>query len=113
MSGRKNVLAPYHLVQAGDMSGNITSAATNIQYLDNVGVQFNWTGTPTGSFYVEVSLDKANWTALSLSPAPAASGAAGTWYCDLQELSSPWIRVRYAASSGSGTLDVYVGGKAI
>lgn len=114
MSGRKNVLTPYHAITSGDMSANVTqSTPTNIQYLDNVSIQLNFTGTPTGTFQVQVSLDKANWIALSLSPTPGATGAAGNILLDLNGLSMPWIRVAYLSTSGTGTLDAYISGKMV
>lgn len=111
MSGRKNVLAPVDLTAlctSADMSGNITSPVTNIQNLDNVSVQITFTGTPTGSFFIDGSLDNINFDALTLSPAPTASGAADTILIDLNQLSFPYIRMRYVATSGTGTLTKYM-----
>lgn len=114
MSGRKNVLTPAQVITSGDMSGNITqSPGTNIQYLDNISVQLTWSGTPTGTFAIQGSLDKVNWIALSLSPTPGAAGAAGSILLDLNQLSFPWIRITYTASSGSGTLSAWISGKMV
>ncbi len=92
------------------MTGNLTSAVTSIQYLDNVGVQFNFTGTPTGSFAVQVSADydqdqygnvvnAGNWISLSLSPSPSAAGSASSIYIDMTQLSAPWIRSTYTSTA--------------
>lgn len=120
MSGRKNFLAPYHAITAGDMSGNITQLTpTNIQFMDNVAIQLNFTGTPTGSFSIQGSLDynpvtgAGNWVALTLTPSPGASGAAASILIDMNQLSFPWIRVVYTASSGSGILDAWISGKMV
>lgn len=125
MSGRKNALIKYQTITNGDMSqASITSTVTNLQFLDNVCVQLNFTGTPTGTFEVQVSLDHAqdqngnvsvagNWTALTLSPSPAATGSASTIFIDMNQLSAPWIRVVYTRTSGSGTLNAYIGAKMI
>ena len=106
------------------MSGNITSDPTNIQFLDNVSMQLNFTGTPTGTFTVQGSLDyqqtspfaKAaigNWIDITLPTTPAAAGSANQILIDMNQLSFPWIRVKYTASSGSGTLNAYISAKAV
>jgi hypothetical protein len=118
----KNVLPPYHVINATSMAASITGAATNIQYLDNVSVQASWTSTPVGTIAIEGSLDHSanpitnqtinagTWTTIL---SYAAGGAAGGFLQDMNNLSFPWIRVSYTRSSSSGTLDVYISGKAI
>lgn len=124
MSGRKNALLKFQSVTNGDMSGNITSAVTNIEYVDNIGLQFNFTGSPTGTFAVEVSIDYArdaqgnvtnagNWVPITFSSPPIASGAAGQVYIDMNQLSAPWIRSRYAATSGTGSLNAFITAKMV
>lgn len=122
MSGKRNSLLKYQTISSGDMSGNLTSAVTQIEYLDNIGIQLNFTGTPTGTFSVQVSIDYAqdslgnvtnigNWIAVTLSAAATASGSANQIYIDLNELSAPWIRCIYTRTSGSGTLNAFICGK--
>jgi hypothetical protein len=113
MSGRKNTLSPFKTITSGDMSGNLTSKVTDISHMDNVSIQLNWTGTPTGTFAVQGSLDQANWVSLALSPTPGAAGAAGNILLDLNQLSFPYIRTIYTASSGSGSLDAIISGKMV
>lgn len=110
---QKNVLRPIAIITAGDMSGSLTSSVTNINFLDNIGIQLIFTGSPTGTFSVEVSNDNTSWTALSLSPAPAASGSAGNQYIDLNQLSAAWIRTKYTRTSGSGSLTAYLSAKEV
>lgn len=107
------------------MAGDITSAVTNIQHMDNIGIQLNFTGSaPVGTFTVEVSIDyeqddqgnvitAGNWISVTLDPIPAAAGAADNIYIDLNQLSAPWIRVKYDRDSGTGTLNGYITGKMI
>lgn len=124
MSRGKNTLKKFLTIAAGDMSASITSGATNIQFLDNVGAQLHFTGTPTGTFSVEVSMDHeqdsqgavsvaGNWVALPLSPSPVASGAADDIYIDMNQLSAPWIRLKYTRTSGTGTLAAYICAKEV
>jgi len=123
----KQVIKPYQVVTNGDMSqSSITSSITNIQGLDNTGYQLNFTGTPTGTFSVQVSMDyqpgtspnsqpanAGNWISLPLSPAITASGAGDVAYIDLNQLSTPYIRLVYTRTSGTGTLQAFVVSKAI
>lgn len=108
---RKNNLATYVSLAAGDMSGNLTSASTDIRWLDNIVMYLSFVGTPTGTFAVEVSPDQTNWFPLALVPAPIASGAGGNHRIELNQLSDPYIRATYTRTSGSGTLTVVIAGK--
>lgn len=103
---------------------SITSAVSNIEFLDNIGLQLIFTGTPTGTFSVELSIDyqqdqqgnvinAGNWTAMSFSSSPVASGAAGTVYIDINQISAPWMRVKYTKTSGTGTLQGYLTAKMV
>lgn len=125
MSGRKLTLKQFQTITSGDMSqASLTSRVTNIQRLDNIGIQLNFTGAPVGTFAVQVSADynqdtegnvtnAGHWVPISLSPSPAASGSAASIYIDLAELSAPWIRVVYTKTSGTGVLNSYITGKMI
>lgn len=133
MSGRKNNLRQFYTVVNGDMSSNITSAITNIQWLDNIGIQFDFSGAPVGNFQVQVSADYVqddngnvinagtwipliltyfNGTTFTSSPnVPTSVGS--PIYMDLNQLSAPWIRAQYIATSGSGTLNTLITAKMI
>jgi hypothetical protein len=119
-----NRLDPFHIIKAQSMTTSITSAAQPVNLQDNIGLQFNWTGGPVGVFGVQVSMDyyqdsfgnivnPGNWTTLPLSPALVATGMAGTAYADLNQLSTPYVRLTYTATSGTGTLDAFVNAKGI
>lgn len=124
---RKITLSPKHFVVAGDMSASITSTPLIIQQEDSVAIQLNFTGTPTGTFQVQGSLDyvppqpnfadqptaTGNWVNLTLSPVPIAAGAPDNILIDLYALSFPYIRLVYTRTSGSGTLEAYVSCKAL
>lgn len=119
-----NLLKPYHLIKAVSMAASITSTPVENQYQDNVGIQLTWTGSPTGVFSIQVSVDYAvdaqgnvtnagNWVTLILSAPIAAVGAGDTAYIDLNQLTAPYYRIVYTRSSGTGTLDGYVVGKGV
>lgn len=115
----KNTLLKYVLFDgtANNMTGTtvLTSPVIPLEFLDNLGVQFHFTGTPTGTFAVQVSADHAqdsqgvvtvlgSWVPITLTPSPVAAGAADDIYIDLNQLSSPWVRIVYTNASGTGTL---------
>jgi hypothetical protein len=119
----KNVLPRYQSISATAMSANITSPATNIQYLDNVCIQSNWTGNATGTIVAQVSADHqqdqfgnitnaGNWVALSGVSASVAGSASQALF-DLNQLSAPYIRTVFTTTfkeSGSITAVADVSG---
>lgn len=141
MSGRKNTIRSFPIISAGDMSSaSLTSQVTSIQYLDNIGIQFTWTGSPVGTFQVQVSADyirddstpgssgygqvsnTGNWIPLTLSYWNGVALVTGTTvptsvgspvYIDIDLMSAPWIRAVYTKSSGTGTLTAVITAKAI
>ena len=122
-SGRKNILRQFKMIDNGDMSqSSLTSAPTNIQFLDNVAIQFNFTGAPSGTFSIEVSADYeqdiggatinvGNWVPVTLPTPPVASGSAGSVFIDLNQLAAPWVRVKYTKTSGTGSLTAWISAK--
>lgn len=122
MSSRKNILKPFQIITNGDMStASITSRVTSIQYLDNICIELFWTGSPVGTFAVQGSLDYAqdefgnvtntgHWVPMALNPSPSTA-AGSPILIDMNQLSFPYIRVIYTKTSGTGTLQGYVGGK--
>jgi hypothetical protein len=113
MSGRKNNLVTYTTLSAGDMSGNLTSAVTDVRWLDNLVFYITFTGTPTGTFAIQVSPDQTTWYDLDLSPTPVASGSSGSHRISLHQLPDCYIRGTYTATSGSGSCKMLIAGKMI
>lgn len=134
MSSAKRVLFPYPTIVNGDMSqASLTSAVTEIQYLDDTGIQLNFSGAPVGSFQVQVSADHkqdsqqnvtvaGNWVPLLFTywdgtafiTANAVPTSVGSpIYLDLALLSAPYIRVVYTRVSGTGILNAFIVAKAL
>lgn len=99
------------------MSGNIVSAITNIEYLDDIGYQVNFPTTALGTFSVQVCMDynsvtgTANWNDYPFTTTPTADGVLTSIYLDMPLLSAPWIRLIYTRTSGTGTLNAFICGK--
>lgn len=130
MSGRKNPLPKYKIVSASDMSqATVISAITNIEYMDNLGIQVNiLTGTASGTFDVQVSADHfevngvatvaGTWNKLG-TPYTATltsgvfSDTTASLYFDLTQHSAPYMRLLWTKVSGTGTFDAFIVGKMI
>lgn len=135
MSSTKNTLLSFPTITSGTMTGTnvLTSLVTNVQRLDDIGYQFNFTGSPVGTIAVQVSADYAadlngnvtnpgNWVPLTFTywngaafvtafSIPTSVGS--PVYLDLALLSAPWIRAVYTNASGSGVLTSIVTAKEI
>lgn len=110
---RKNTSHSYPVITAGDMSGSLTSAETNVSYTDNVGYHAVWTGTPTGTITVEATINGTDWDSLTLSPTISLTGAAGSTLISLNQIPYETVRLKYNRTSGTGTLNVAVMTKTI
>ena len=110
--GSKRVLDPQQVVVDGDMSSDVTTSATQIMHTDRPSYEIAWTGTPTGTFSVEVSHTGNNWSEVSLSSPITAAGSADSAFVDI-ESGAKYVRLKYTASSGSGTLNAWVASKSI
>jgi hypothetical protein len=108
MMSRKNVLNPFRHIVAQSMGADVTSLETDVGHLDNIVIDLRWTGTPTGTFLVEYTLDDANWEALDFGSSVAAAGAAGDHQLFINQFPGKRIRTRYVRSSGTGTLNGWI-----
>ena len=110
---RKNVTLPYRLISDVTIDENYTSSPTNIRYLDNVGIELVWTGTPTGTFYIEGTVSGNTWQALDFGSAVSAVGAEGSHLLNINQCPYDQLRISYIATSGTGTLNGYIIAKEI
>lgn len=116
------IFSPFPVITNASMATSVTSVVTIIQNLSQVGYDVSWTGTPVGTFSVQVSntytqnaagqvLNPGTWTTLTLSNVPAAAGSAGNGYIDIDAISAFAIRLVYTAGSSTGTLNATICGK--
>jgi hypothetical protein len=119
--GSKRVLPSFQIVNgpnpksvSGAMTGAavITSNPTNIENLDNIGLQISWTGAPVGNLSINCSIDGINYLPLTFGPPiTQPAGAPGGFLVNLTELPYPWIQLQYTNISGTGTLSAFICGK--
>lgn len=117
--GRKNVITPYKMLDAVDMSTSHTSPKiTNIEFQDNLGFHVTWSGASgSGTLVVEVSNDAAetpiNWTALDFGSPITISGAADSHLININQCPYAKMRVRYTPGTATGSLTVIITGKEV
>lgn len=109
------------IIHAASMATNVTGPATIIQMLPGISYDISWTGTPTGTFSIQVSntykqasdgtvTSAGNWTTLPSSSFqgtyPAPAGSASNGFIDLFGVSAYAARIVYTSVSGTGSLTV-------
>lgn len=101
-------------IGSGTVGGVMATTATiysqiiDISKMDNIGLEVTWTGTPTGTFTVNVSNSGISFYALTFSPALAQpAGSASGYAIDLNQIPFKYIMLKYINASGSGVLSVY------
>ena len=95
------------IIDAGDMSGNVTSSTLDCGDGSNVGIELHAaTGTHVGTVAVHGSNTGTKWNAITLTKVPnAASGSAFDAVVSLADFPFRYLRLVYTAGSGTGSLD--------
>jgi len=116
------------IINAASMASNINGPVTIIQRLPGISYDIQWTGTPTGTFTVQVSnsyftdnegnvIGTPNWTNLPTASFsgtyPVPSGSAGAGFLDVVGTEAYAVRLIYTASSSTGALTVYAAAKVL
>lgn len=111
-----NIWSPTVIVASGDMEQTtITSTAMDLTYVQQYSVQAVYTGSPVGTFKLQLSNDNApcssavNWTDYSSSS--QAISAAGNYAWNVSFSNYHCVRLVYTRDSGSGTLTAIFGSK--
>lgn len=105
----KSVIKPYQVLTNGDMSGDVSSLASDIESSDNVAYQVVWTGNAIGTFSVEGTVNGVDWEALDLgTPGPEAGGVADSFLVSLKGVPYAKLKLTYNSTSGSGNLNVWI-----
>jgi hypothetical protein len=114
------------ILPTGAMTGTATihSQVIDATQFEGIAFQPQWTGTPTGTFIVEVSLDyvpnlasggtprnPGTWDNLGVSFPSNPAGTSSHCYCPVYASCTGYIRLTYTNASGSGVLSGMVIGK--
>jgi hypothetical protein len=112
-------LGPLAIVPTGAMTGTstITSQVFDCRSLESCAFAPVWTGTPTGTFNILVSLDyvpsptpgasplnAGTWNNLGASVSGNPAGTAGSTYIPVYASCTAFIQLQYVNSSGTGVL---------
>lgn len=95
-----------------DMGSSFTTDEITIRSTNCITYQAVWTGTPTGVFKAQFSLDKITWEDYDPSLLPQAftdaqpEGSAGSFILDLQMIGANHARLKYESASGSGIVNI-------
>lgn len=118
----ENLLIKDGIATSTDMASSIDFQPIFLGHIANYSIQIVFTGTPTGSFKLQISndegfknsgspntptntaqqLDIVNWT--DVTDSQFAVSAAGNVAWEVENTGARWVRVVYTASSGSGTV---------
>jgi hypothetical protein len=112
----KNQLKNYVLVDAVSTAAGFSSDPIDVEFLDNIGFNVDWTGTTTGTITIEASNTtvSGSFKALTFDPVLAQpSGSASGYLISVNQTPWSFIRFSYARTSGTGTMTVSVAAKAV
>ena len=105
------------VVTAGTMSGSINSTPIDLDQYKSYSCQAVWTGAPVGNVKLQISDDivsdcssVVNWIDYT-SSSQATGGAAGSYLWNVSDANYRCVRVVYARTSGSGSINVVCGRK--
>ena len=108
----KKVIEPISVLSNGDMSGDLTSLPSTVKYMDNIAYQCVFTGSPVGTFNVEVSLDGVNYAPISPTGINVSGGS--PQFIDVNQTSASQIRCTFTAGIGStGSLNILASAKEV
>ncbi len=135
MASTKKTLKQYAVISAGSMTGTavLTSSITAITGMDDLGYQFDFTGSPVGTFQIQVSanhnqdelgnqITAGTWVPVTVTYWNGSAFVSGTTiptsvgtpiFVECTQFSAPYIRCVYTNASSTGTLTATVCGKSI
>jgi len=97
------------ILDGTDLSTDIASNAINVARCIAYSIQIVFTGSPTGEFKLQGSLDDdgdpTNWTDITGSEESVT--AAGDLLWNAQGVGYKYVRLVYTSTSGTGTMTVY------
>ena len=102
------------VIDAGVMTGTtvLTSTVCEVQTLDNLGIQFVWTGsTVSGTLACQASNDKVTFSTFTVTLPTISASNGGNGIASIVDFPYKFIRFTYTNSSGTGVLNVVVNGK--
>lgn len=109
----KKVLFPYALNTAQSLAADFVTAATIVDFTDNIGYQINvTTSDSTGAFTLQGSLDGISYATMLACGTVAAAN--DTIIINANQVPFKYIRLSYtAATPGTGTCTIFMAAKSV
>lgn len=117
------VIGPSVILNNVNIATSKTSVGVHVLFSDNIGIQVIWTGTPTGTFGMEVSntatvgadgtVSGGTWSTYTLTSPPAPSGSSSSGIIPINQLPYAFMRLTYTAVSGAGNLTAVLTAKPV
>lgn len=104
-------------LSACDMSTTSCSGTgQDVYYFDTISIQAVFSGTPVGTFKLQISNDAVNAAASvtnwsDYTGSSTSISAAGDYVWNLSSAGYRWVRVVYTKISGTGTANAYLTAK--
>lgn len=116
--GRRSILNPFQVFTGVDSTSNPISTITDITGLDNITHVITVDGTVNGEMFVEFSKDQGptpqTFYPLSFGESLTIAGASEVAYMTkIQNHGFKWMRLRFANSGGSGSIDAWISGNTV
>lgn len=93
------------LIVAADMASSFQSEAISLHNKHGFSIHAVFTGSPTGTTFLAISIDGSTYT--TLADSSQALSAAGDIFYSVERANYSWVRFHYTASSGTGTMNVF------
>ena len=110
--GRKSVMPSFNMFPSGNnsLAGNLTSEIVSVKNLDYASIHVEWSGTsPVGVITVEAKNgDFDDWYTLDMGAPITLSGNSGSHHIIFNLLHFTDIRLQYASTSGTGTIEAVI-----
>jgi len=90
------------IIDAGSMAANLSSSVVSLSEVSGYCIHAVYTGAPVGTLFIEGSCDGSNFSTIASN---AISGAS-QYFSNQSGVFYPYVRVRYAFTSGTGSLTV-------
>jgi len=103
IDGKANI----KVIDAGDMSGNLTSATLDTRHINMLAVSLVSTGSPNGEYQVLVSENNVDFEPVTLDPV-ATITASGNYSIGAQLWPHSYTQIHFEFSSGTGALNAWV-----
>jgi hypothetical protein len=106
-------ISPRKILTDGVMTGTsvITTEAISVSDIKSFAFQFTWTGTATGAFIIEGSVNGTDFATLPVTIAAAAG--ADTRVVDVPYTGIAVVRGKYTNATNTGVLQAWFCGKAV